>query len=214
MKDPRVAQLIMELRLAGVTDHAVLQALETVPREAFVGGELAPSAWDNRALPIDCGQTISQPLIVGLMTQALAVGRGMKVLEIGLGSGYQAAVLARLCRRVYSVERHRPLQVEAERRLQALGISNVTTLYGDGWRGWPEQAPFDRVMVTAAAAELPQALVDQMTDPGVMVVPIGEQHADQWLYKVVKADGRVTTEKLAPVRFVPMVQGLAPSAGR
>jgi protein-L-isoaspartate(D-aspartate) O-methyltransferase len=204
----------MELRQGGVTDTAVLRALETVPREAFVEPAQAPAAFDNRALPIACGQTISQPLIVGLMTQALRVGDRDKVLEVGTGSGYQAAVLSRLGRRVYTIERHRALHRTATDRLAALGYGNVTTLLGDGWKGWPDQAPFDRIMVTAAARDIPDALVDQLKVGGVMVIPVGAVHETQDLLCLYKTPERVEVEVLCAVRFVPLVPGLAAGGGR
>lgn len=212
MTDPRWAQLIMELRQGGVTDHRVLDALERVPRELFVEPDLSSEAYDNRALPIGCGQTISQPLVVGLMTQALDVGNRMKVLEIGTGSGYQAAVLSKLCRRVYSIERHRDLLKKAEERFQKLGLHNVTTLLGDGWKGWPEQAPFDRILVTAAAPEVPETLVEQLVTGGIMVIPVGGEWETQELVQVRKTDEGLDVRPMFPVRFVPMLHGLAPSA--
>lgn len=214
MSDPRWAQLIMELRQAGVTDTRVLKALEQVPREAFVDPVSSGEAFTNRALPIGCGQTISQPLVVGLMTQALELGPRDKVLEIGTGSGYQAAVLSPLCRRVYSVERHRDLHRGATDRLSRLGYHNVTTLLGDGWKGWPEQAPFDRIIVTAAAPEIPESLKSQLKVGGIMVIPVGPEFEVQELVRVIKTDDGVRVEPMFPVRFVPMVHGLAASARR
>lgn len=214
MSDPRWAQLIMELRQAGVTDTRALKALEQVPREAFVDPTTLGEAFDNRALPIGCGQTISQPLVVAMMTQALEVGSRDKVLEVGTGSGYQAAVLSPLCRRVYSVERHRDLHLSATERLQRLGYHNVTTLLGDGWKGWPEQAPFDRIIVTAAAEEIPASLKEQLKVGGLMVIPIGSEFETQELVRVRKTEDGLAVETLFPVRFVPMVHGLAASARR
>lgn len=210
-EDARWARLIMDLRQAGVTDLRVLEALERVPRDAFVEPSLLGDAFDNRALPIGCGQTISQPLVVGLMTQALEVGDRMKVLEIGTGSGYQASVLSRLCRRVYSIERHRALLLTAQQRFAALGIHNVTTLLGDGWKGWPEQAPFDRIIVTAAAAEIPDALKDQLAVGGIMVIPVGAEYETQELLRIRKTEQGLDVHTLFPVRFVPMLHGVPPS---
>lgn len=212
MSDPRWAQLIMELRQAGVTDTQVLKALELVPRESFVDPTTSGEAFANRALPIACGQTISQPLVVAMMTQALEVGERDKVLEVGTGSGYQAAVLSALCRRVYSVERHRELHHTATERLRRLGYRNVATLLGDGWRGWPEQAPFDRIIVTAAADEIPGSLKEQLRIGGIMVIPIGPQFETQELVRVRKTEDGLEVERLFPVRFVPMVHGLAAGA--
>lgn len=209
MSDARWPRLIMELRQNGVTDHRVLDALERVPRDAFVEPSLLGDAYDNRALPIGCGQTISQPLVVGLMTQALEVGPRMKVLEIGTGSGYQAAVLSRLCRRVYSIERHRDLMQTAEKRIAALGIHNVITLLGDGWNGWPDHAPFDRIIVTAAAVEIPAVLKEQLVVGGIMVIPVGEEFETQELLQVRKTEAGFDIHPMFPVRFVPMLHGMA-----
>ncbi|SDG95926.1 protein-L-isoaspartate(D-aspartate) O-methyltransferase [Roseospirillum parvum] len=205
----RKIRLIMELRTQGITDTRVLAAVERLPREAFVAEPFLDQAYENRALPIDCGQTISQPLVVGFMTQALDVGPRMKVLEIGTGSGYQAAILARLCRRVYTIERHRDLLTRAERRFADLGLTNITAIVGDGHKGWPEQAPFDRILVTAAARQVPQGLVDQLAEGGVMVVPVeaaGGGH--QEVVRLTRRDGAVHRESLMDVRFVPLVAGL------
>ncbi|GAB3131303.1 protein-L-isoaspartate(D-aspartate) O-methyltransferase [Novispirillum itersonii] len=215
MKDARVARLIMELRQAGVTDPRVLTAMEMVPRSLFVPPHLDAEAYEDRALPIGSGQTISQPVVVGLMSQALAIGDRHRVLEIGTGSGYQAAVLARLCRRLYSLERHRDLHLQAEQRFKSLGYRNITTKVGDGWKGWPEQAPFDRIIVTAAAVELPKVLIEQLAPGGVLVIPIGPEFDTQELWRFVKdpETGHCAGERMFPVRFVPMIQGL-PGAGR
>ena len=155
MSDERAARLILGLRRQGVTDPRVLQAMESIDRSVFVHPQFLDQAWEDSALPIDCAQTISQPYIVGLMTQALDVQPRHRVLEIGTGSGYQAAILSKLARFVYSVERYRGLMLEAEARLKKLGCDNVFIRHGDGSKGWPEQAPFDRIMVTAAAPHEP-----------------------------------------------------------
>lgn len=207
-EDARKIRLIMELRRAGVTDTRVLSALERVPREAFVPQTFGDQAYDNTALPIGCGQTISQPIVVGMMTQALDLGERVKVLEIGTGSGYQTAILARLCRRVYTIERHKDLLRDAEQRLYALGHSNITTRAGDGTKGWPEQAPFDRILVTAAAAEMPMVLVDQLSPEGLMVLPLGPRPESQHVVRVRKTAEGHTVEKLWPVRFVPLIAGM------
>jgi protein-L-isoaspartate(D-aspartate) O-methyltransferase len=204
----KAARLVLELRRAGIRDHRVLAAIERVPRERFVPPAFADQAWENVALPIGHGQTISQPLVVALMTEALEPGERMKVLEIGTGCGYQAAVLARLCRRVFTIERHRPLSQEAEARFAALRLHNVTARFGDGTKGWPEQAPFDRIIVTAAAAELPPPLLDGLAEGGVLVAPIGEARREQELVRVRRAASGFVEENLGPVRFVPLVAGL------
>jgi len=207
--DTRRARLIMELRQGGVTDRDVLAAMERVPRDAFVPDFFKDRAWENTALPIGAAQTISQPLIVGLMTQALEVTKLHKVLEIGTGSGYQTAILAKLCRRVYTVERWRELQKAAERRFAKLGITNVTTIIGDGWLGWPPQAPFDRIIVTAAATEPPQALIEQMKDGGRMIITLDETRDTQMLVAIDKTEAGLSQRELLPVRFVPLVHGRA-----
>jgi len=204
----------MELRAAGITDVRVLGAIERVPREIFLPETFRDRAYENVALPIGHGQTISQPLVVAHMTEALAPGERHKVLEIGTGSGYQAAVLARLCRRVFTIERHRDLLRAAEQRFTQLRIHNIVTRHGDGTRGWPEQAPFERILVTAAAAEVPPALLESLAEDGVMVVPVGDVHRDQILLRITRKGDRFEQEELAPVRFVPLVAGLPRAAQR
>lgn len=203
--------LIMQLRRRGIHDTAVLRAMELVPRELFVDPAFAEQAYVDSALPIECGQTISQPYVVAYMTQQLEVEKHHKILEIGTGSGYQAAVLSHLCRRVYTVERHRELRNSAEQRLQSLHISNVSTMVGDGWEGWPQQAPFHRVIVTAAAEEAPPALLEQLRDGGRMIIPIGETRDTQYIMQIDKAGERLSETELLPVRFVPLVHGAAPN---
>ncbi|MCR9256079.1 MAG: protein-L-isoaspartate(D-aspartate) O-methyltransferase [Alphaproteobacteria bacterium] len=210
----RKIRLIMELRKAGIVDKDILAALERVPREDFVPTTFSDQAYEDTALPIGCGQTISQPLIVGMMTQALKLGDRMKVLEIGTGSGYQTAVLTHLARRVYSIERHKDLLLEAEGRLKKLGRTNWTTKAGDGYKGWPEQAPFDRIIVTAAAEDIPQALIDQLAEGGIMVAPIGRQNDIQTLVRFTKHGDELDEEELSQVRFVPMVHGLPGEPGQ
>lgn len=205
--DTRRARLIMELRQGGVTDRDVLAAMERVPRDEFVPPPFKHRAWDNTALPIGGGQTISQPLIVGLMSQALAVTKRHKVLEIGTGSGYQTAILAKLCRRVYTIERIKELLQRAEAMFEHLHIRNVTAKLDDGSRGWPEQAPFDRIIVTAAAAKVPETLLNQLGVGGVMVVPVGGDAADQVLVRIRRDAGGFHHEFLTGVRFVPLVEG-------
>jgi protein-L-isoaspartate(D-aspartate) O-methyltransferase len=205
---PKKLRLIMELRRGGIGDARVLSAIERIPRELFVPATFADQAYENVALPIGHGQTVSQPLVVAHMTEALEIGARPKVLEIGTGSGYQAAVLAKLCRRVYSIERHRELLREAEQRLAKLRIHNVTLRFGDGTKGWPEQAPFDRIIVTAAALELPAVLADSLAIGGVLVAPVGEDRRDQQLLRIRRQETGFTTEELGAVRFVPLVAGL------
>ena len=210
----RVARLIMELRGEGVNDQRVLTAIELTPRELFVPPALREQAYANVALPIGESQTISQPLVVGLMTQALGVRERDKVLEIGTGSGYQAAVLARLCRRVFTVERHRTLLRAAEERFRALRLNNITTLYGDGTKGWPEQAPFDRIVVTAAAPDVPGNLLESLAPDGILVAPVGREREEQRLLRIARTAEGFAIENLGPVRFVPLIEGLPRAARR
>ncbi len=207
--DPRLIELVMELRRQGVTDARVLAAIERIPRSLFIEESQAPFAYENRSLPIGQGQTISQPYIVALMTHQLSIGDRMRVLEIGTGSGYQAAILAQLALRVYTVERFRSLSKEAEQRFQKLGISNVVTRVGDGAVGWPEQAPFDRILVTAAATELPQALLAQLKPGGVLLCPVGPKDSTQVLLRVTKEESGPKIDNLGFVGFVPLVPGVA-----
>ena len=206
--DAAKIRLIMGLRQGGIEDTRVLSAIERTPRDRFVPSSFAEQAYDNIALPIAQGQTISQPLVVAFMTQALAVGERMKVLEIGTGSGYQAAVLARLCRRVYTVERYRSLLKAADERFHSLGLSNITTRLGDGRLGWPEQAPFERILVTAAATAVPTALKNQLSVGGRMVIPV-ERADGQYVVRVERTAQDFQETDLLPVRFVPLVEGVA-----
>jgi protein-L-isoaspartate(D-aspartate) O-methyltransferase len=205
----RQMQFVFALRSHGVLDAAVLKAMEATPREAFLEGIFRERAFEDTPLPIACGQTISQPSVVGLMTQALGVGRRHKVLEIGTGSGYQAAVLARLARRVYTVERHRPLAQAARRLFETLGLHTITVVHGDGSLGLPEQAPFDRILVTAAAEDPPGTLLAQLRVGGVMVLPVGQTAAVQTLVKVTRTEDGFDYADLGDVRFVPLVEGVA-----
>ncbi len=198
------------LRRRGISDQAVLRAMEEVPREQFVGSSFTDSAYADQALPIACGQTISQPYVVAYMTEQLEVEPQHRILEIGTGSGYQAAILSRLAREVVSIERYRTLADTTRERLNALGYTNVTVLAGDGFAGAPERAPFDRIIVTAAAEEVPEALVDQLVEGGIMVLPLGPRHGTQHIVKLFKAaGGGLTHQNLIPVRFVPLLRGQA-----
>ena len=205
----RRARLVLGLRSGGVTDAAVLTAIEETPRDLFVPQLFQDRAWEDSALPIACGQTISQPLIVGLMTQALGLKARFRVLEIGTGSGYQTAVLARLVRYVYTVERYRTLLGEAEARLKALGVGNVISRFGDGAEGWREQAPFDRILVTAAAPEEPHRLLTQLKPDGVLVAPVGRGAVQSLRRYVGDGSGGFVKEELGEVRFVPLLPGVA-----
>jgi protein-L-isoaspartate(D-aspartate) O-methyltransferase len=201
-------RLLMELRRAGIGDARVLGAIERTPREKFVPASFEDQAYENVALPIGNGQTVSQPYVVALMTEKLELGERQTVLEIGTGSGYQTAVLASLCRRVFSIERHRELLRDAERRFEELRLRNIVCRFGDGTKGWPEQAPYDRVIVTAAAPEVPSTLIDGLAPGGVLVAPVGEDHRDQQLVRIRRNNDRLSTEDLGLVRFVPLVAGL------
>jgi protein-L-isoaspartate(D-aspartate) O-methyltransferase len=203
-------RFIFQMRQRGIRDLRVLRALELVPRELFVEPGHEDMAYADQALPIECGQTISQPFVVASMSEALAIEPNHKVLEIGTGSGYQAAVLAHLADRVVTVERYRTLAEQAAARLHQLGLDNVKVIVGDGTLGSPEDAPFDRIIVTAAAGQVPQALIDQLRDGGYMIVPIGPAGAVQTLVKIRKKPGGETErEDLMAVRFVPLVPGKA-----
>jgi protein-L-isoaspartate(D-aspartate) O-methyltransferase len=205
----KIADLILRLRRVGITDQRVVSAIESVPRDVFVPAESRAEAYSERALPIDCGQTISAPVIVGMMTAALDVAERDRVLEIGTGTGYQTAILARLCRRVYTIERFRTLVLAAESRFKTLRLTNVTTLVGDGTKGWPEQAPFDRIIVTAAGETVPETLVKQLRIGGVMVLPVGPQDGVQKLKRIVRTEAGYDETDLADVRFVPLIPGKA-----
>jgi protein-L-isoaspartate(D-aspartate) O-methyltransferase len=205
---PQAAPMIAELAASGITDERVLAAMSRVPRPVFVPATFAEHAWANVALPIGHGQTISQPAMVAHMTQALELTDRTTVLEIGTGSGYQTAILSPLCRRVFTIERHRELLRQARTRFDYLKLHNVTTRFGDGTRGWVESAPFDRILITAAAAELPVQLIDLLSPEGMMVVPVGRERRDQELLRVRRTDTEFVTEKLGTVRFVPLVPGL------
>lgn len=217
------AQLVMALRKAGIEDRAVIEAMERVPRDLFVEAPFAADAYADTALPIPCGQTISQPYIVAYMTSALELGPRMRVLEIGTGSGYQAAVLAGLTAWVYTVERHRPLLETARKRFAALKLHNVVSRHGDGGKGWPEQAPFDRILLTAAVAQVPQTLLDQLKPGGILIAPIDRSRANgdvhlpevgetervyQYLTKMMRSEEGVIEQTLIPAVFVPLMAGL------
>ncbi|UTP41605.1 protein-L-isoaspartate(D-aspartate) O-methyltransferase [Phenylobacterium sp. LH3H17] len=204
-----MARLIMSLRSQGVSEPAVLNAIESTPREMFTPDLFKERAFEDSALPIACGQTISQPFIVGLMTQALGVEKRDRVLEIGTGSGYQTTVLSKLARLVYTVERYRTLMAEAESRFKHLGLTNVITRFGDGGQGWPEQAPFDRILVTAAAPDEPKALLSQLKPTGVLVAPIGKGPVQSLRRYTGDGKGGFTVESLTDVRFVPLLDGVA-----
>ncbi len=198
----------MDLRRGGISDTRVLAAMERVPREEFVPQTFIDQAYENVALPIGYGQTISQPHVVAFMTQALDVSDRLMVLEVGTGSGYQTAVLSHLARRVYTIERASDFRAAAEKRFAAMKRHNITTKVGDGGLGWPEQAPFARIIVTAAAADIPPKLADQLAPDGIMVVPIGDDREHQQIVRVRRTPNGFDSEDLGPARFVTMTSGI------
>jgi protein-L-isoaspartate(D-aspartate) O-methyltransferase len=202
-------EFLLTLRRRGIADQAVLRAMDEVPRERFVEPTFADSAYADQALPIACGQTISQPYVVAYMTEQLKMESQHRVLEVGTGSGYQAAVLSHLAREVVSVERYRTLAEEARARLKALGYENVDIVVGDGFAGVPDRAPYDRIIVTAAAETIPEALLDQLADGGIMILPLGSHDGSQHIIKLTKSVTGIRRENLIPVRFVPMLPGEA-----
>ncbi len=206
----KIIRLLMHLRNMGIVDTDVLAAMERVPREMFIPAAMQDQAYEDIALPIGRGQTISQPYVVAVMTQALEVEKSEKVLEVGTGSGYQTCILSHLCRRVYTIERHKPLLIQAETMFETLRLRNITAIAGDGMKGWPEQAPFDKIIVTAAARDKPpQTLLDHLKVGGLMIVPVG-MPGNQVLRRYKKeADDTYAVKDLLPVRFVPLLPNLA-----
>ncbi|WP_294620343.1 protein-L-isoaspartate(D-aspartate) O-methyltransferase [uncultured Roseovarius sp.] len=204
----RKMQFLFALRSKGVTDARVLTAMEKIDRGPFIRGYFAERAYEDMPLPIACGQTISQPSVVGLMSQALKVSPRDKVLEVGTGSGYQAAILSQLARRVYTVDRHKRLVREAGEIFRAMDLTNITAVTADGSFGLPDQAPFDRILVTAAAEDPPGPLLAQLKIGGIMVVPVGQSDAVQSLIRVTRHEDGFDYDELRPVRFVPLVEGL------
>ncbi|WP_422027878.1 protein-L-isoaspartate(D-aspartate) O-methyltransferase [Roseovarius sp.] len=209
----RKMQFLFALRSRGVTDRRVLHAMEKVDRGLFVRGHFAARAYEDMPLPIACGQTISQPSVVGLMTQALKVSNRDKVLEVGCGSGYQAAILSQLARRVYTVDRHKRLVTEATEVFRKLDLTNITAVTSDGSFGLPDQAPFDRILVTAAAEDPPGPLLAQLKIGGIMVLPVGQSDAVQSLIRVTRTEDGFEYDEMLPVRFVPLVEGLGRDSG-
>ncbi len=202
----RNAMVQSQLAARGIADTAVLRAMRSVPRHLFVPPGEREHAYEDRPLPIGYDQTISQPYIVGLMTQLIGPRRAHRVLEIGTGSGYQAAVLAAIVDTVYTIEIVQPLADAAARRLKGLGYPNIVVRWGDGYNGWKEKAPFDAIVVTAAPDHVPQPLIDQLAEGGRMVIPMGDVYGIQDLLLIRKVDGKITRENIAPVRFVPLIR--------
>ena len=205
--DEQKMQFILSIRSKGVVDNNVLKALETVNREQFLKGLFVQRAYEDTPLPIECGQTISQPSIVGLMTQALRITNRDKILEIGTGSGYQTAILSKLARRIYSVERFKPLYEEARAIFRKLQLNNITSVWGDGSQGVVEQQPFDRIIVTAAAEDPPPTLLNQLKIGGIMIIPVGQSDEIQKLIRVERTEKNFKYEDLCDVRFVPLLEG-------
>ena len=202
-------EFLLSLRRRGISDQAVLRAMDEVPREYFVERGFADAAYADQALPIACGQTISQPYVVAYMSEQLAVKPQHRVLEVGTGSGYQAAVLSRLAREVISIERYRTLAEAARIRFETLGYRNIEVVVGDGLAGVPDRAPYDRIIVTAAAETIPDALTEQLAKDGVMILPLGPHHGAQDLVKLTRTEAGIEREDLIAVRFVPLLPGQA-----
>jgi protein-L-isoaspartate(D-aspartate) O-methyltransferase len=200
-------EFLLSLRRRGIGDAAVLRAMDEVPREHFVTAEFSDDAYADQALPIACGQTISQPYVVAYMTEQLDLRPYHRVLEVGTGSGYQAAVLSRLAREVFTIERFRRLAEAARVRLETLGLNNVTVAIGDGGLGLPEHAPYDRILVTAAAEQVPQALIEQLAEGGVLLLPLGQHEGHQRIVKLTKTADGLKQDDLIGVRFVPLLPG-------
>lgn len=205
--DEKKMQFILSVRSKGVVDNNVLKAIESLNREHFLKGVFAQRAYEDTPLPIECGQTISKPSVVGIMTQALQVTTRDKILEIGTGSGYQTAILSKLARRVYSVERFKPLHDEARLIFKKLNLNNITPIWGDGSQGIVEQQPFDRIIVTAAAEDPPPILLNQLKVGGIMIIPVGQSDEIQKLIKVERTETNFKYEDLCDVRFVPLLEG-------
>ncbi|MDC3091119.1 protein-L-isoaspartate(D-aspartate) O-methyltransferase [Rickettsiales bacterium] len=199
--------LILNLKKNGIKDLNLLKTIEEIPRSIFVESSIESKSYLNIALPIDCGQTISQPLIVAIMTQALKLNKNHRVLEIGTGSGYQSAILAKLSRFVYTIERFSSLKRESEKKFKSLKLVNVFCKHADGGLGWKEQAPFDRIIVTASAPEIPNTLLEQLKDDGRMLIPVGEENDDQHLVLIKKYGEKYIKKNLLKVRFVPLLEG-------
>jgi protein-L-isoaspartate(D-aspartate) O-methyltransferase len=204
-------RLLMHLRRRGITCSRTLTAIETIPREIFIPSTFQHQSYEDMALPIGLGQTISQPHVVATMTQSLEISDRHKVLEIGTGSGYQAAILSKLCRRLYTIERHKPLLHQAEEKFAELRLRNITAMNGDGMKGWSYQAPFDRIIVTAAAhGDIPRELMNQLSIGGIMVAPVGENDTEQTLVRIKRtSEDRFEREALFAVRFVPLLPEIA-----
>ena len=208
LKKHKTFKLLMELKKNGISDSSVLNAIENTDRSYFIDHNLKEKSNLNIALPIDCGQTISQPLVVAIMTQCLSLRKSMRVLEIGTGSGYQTCILAKLARFVYTIERHNILARKSENIFKELNFKNIFCKHADGGLGWKEQAPFDRIIVTASAPEIPDKLLDQLDNNGILIIPVGDDYNDQVLKRVTKKGNEFLLEDILDVRFVPMLEGI------
>jgi protein-L-isoaspartate(D-aspartate) O-methyltransferase len=206
---PQKMMFQLNLRRRGISDQAVLRSMEEIPREMFVEAEDRPAAYRDSALGIACGQTISQPFVVAYMTEQLQLSKQHRVLEIGTGSGYQAAVLSRLCGRVLTIERFRTLADQARERLERLGCANVEVVFGDGLDLSAEGGNFDRILVTAALEQIPNVLAQRLEPEGVLIAPVGPLHGTQTLIRMVRTDAGFERKELVDVRFVPAIRGIA-----
>jgi len=205
-------KLIKILKSQEIKDEKLLEIIAEIPREDFIADYLAQQAYENAALPIESGQTISQPFIVAYMTQELRVNKKHKVLEVGTGSGYQSVILSKLCKRLFTIERHMPLYKGAEAIFKKMRLYNITTLFGNGMKGWKEQAPFDRIMVTAAGADIPDDLLYQLKDGGIMIIPVGGQEETQHIIRATRDGDNFKIKTLLPVKFVPLLSGIVHSS--
>lgn len=205
-------KLIKTLKSQGISDEKLLEIMAEIPREDFIADYLAQQAYENAALPIESDQTISQPFIVAYMTQELKVNKTHKILEVGTGSGYQSVILSKLCKRLFTIERHMPLYKSAEAIFKKFRLYNITTLFGNGMKGWKEQAPFDRIMVTAAGEDIPDELLYELKDGGIMIIPVGGQKETQHIIRVTRDGDNFKIKTLLPVKFVPLLSGIVHSA--
>lgn len=205
-------KLIKTLKSQGIRDEKLLEIMAEIPREDFIADYLAQQAYENAALPIESDQTISQPFIVAYMTQELKVNKTHKILEVGTGSGYQSVILSKLCKRLFTIERHMPLYKSAEAIFKKFRLYNITTLFGNGMKGWKEQAPFDRIMVTAAGEDIPDELLYELKDGGIMIIPVGGQKETQHIIRVTRDGDNFKIKTLLPVKFVPLLSGIVHSA--
>lgn len=207
LNNKEILKLVLALKENGINNPEILNAIRNVPRTLFVENSIRDKSHLNIALPIECGQTISQPIVVAKMTECLNLNKKLRVLEIGTGSGYQTAILAQLSRFVYTVERFKTLKLTAQLKFKKLNFDNIFCKHADGGLGWEEQNPFERIIVTASAPEIPKVLLNQLADEGIMLVPVGEENTNQSLMKIIKRGDEIFKEKIMEVRFVPLLEG-------